>query len=154
MGEFGFELTRFGVRVTAVLVSPWIPAGTVYRAPAGGPPLDHTSILKAMERRWGLAALTRRVAAAPDFGSVLSLATPRTDDPIQGVQVPCSSGAKPAAGTPAHLQQIQAELVARLPVPDATLGSNAPMSDLESSADQARYIETRTDAWKASRGKS
>ncbi len=32
-GEFGFDFTRFGVRVPAVLVSPLIPAGTVFRVP-------------------------------------------------------------------------------------------------------------------------
>jgi phospholipase C len=40
-GEFGFDFTRFGVRVPAVLVSPLIPAGTVFRVPgrvdAAGP---------------------------------------------------------------------------------------------------------------------
>ena len=34
-GEFGFDFTRFGVRVPAVLVSPLIPAGTIYRVPGG-----------------------------------------------------------------------------------------------------------------------
>ncbi len=33
-GEFGFDFTRFGPRVPAVLVSPLIPAGTVFRVPA------------------------------------------------------------------------------------------------------------------------
>src|ERR1700690_1887028 len=32
-GEFGFDFTRFGVRVPVVLVSPLIPAGTVFRVP-------------------------------------------------------------------------------------------------------------------------
>jgi phospholipase C len=39
VGEYGFDFTRFGVRVPAVLVSPWVEQGTVYRAPAGGPRL-------------------------------------------------------------------------------------------------------------------
>ena len=34
-GEFEFDFTRFGVRVPTVLVSPLIPAGTVFRAPDG-----------------------------------------------------------------------------------------------------------------------
>ncbi len=36
-GEFSFGFDRFGVRVPAVLVSPLIAPGTVYRVPAGGP---------------------------------------------------------------------------------------------------------------------
>ena len=49
-GEFSFGFERFGVRVPAVLVSPLIAPGTVYRVPAGGTPLDHTSILKTVEQ--------------------------------------------------------------------------------------------------------
>ena len=53
-GEFGFDFTRFGVRVPAVLVSPLIPAGTGFRVTDGAMPLDHTSVLKTVETRWGL----------------------------------------------------------------------------------------------------
>jgi hypothetical protein len=37
-GEFGFDFTRFGVRVPAVLVSPLITPGTVFRVPDGSAP--------------------------------------------------------------------------------------------------------------------
>jgi phospholipase C len=112
-GEFGFDFTRFGVRVPAVLVSPLIAAGTVFRVPAGSTPIDHTSILKTVQQRWGLPALTARDAAAPGLGDVLTLAEPRSDDPLAGVTVPPASGPGPSAAQPAHLQQIQAELVSR-----------------------------------------
>ena len=112
-GEFGFDFTRFGVRVPAVLVSPLIAAGTVFRAPAGGPPLDHTSILRTVQQRWGLPALTRRDAAAPGFGDVLTLGTPRADDVLAGISVPAAAEPGPSAGLPSHLQEIQAELVSR-----------------------------------------
>jgi phospholipase C len=52
-GEFGFDFTRFGLRVPAVLVSPLIAPGTVFRVPAGSTPLDHTSILKTVQQRGG-----------------------------------------------------------------------------------------------------
>jgi phospholipase C len=112
-GEFGFDFTRFGVRVPTVLVSPLIAPGTVYRVPAGSTPLDHTSVLKTVEQRWGLPALTARDAAAPGFGDVLTLTAPRTDDVLAGVTVPTSSGPGPSAGMPSHLQEVQAELVSR-----------------------------------------
>jgi phosphoesterase family protein len=87
--------------------------GTVYRAPAGGTPLDHTSILRTVEQRWNLPTLTARDAAAPAFGDVLTLTTLRTDDVLADVAVPVSPGPGPAAGTVSHLQAVQAELVAR-----------------------------------------
>ncbi len=112
-GEFSFGFDRFGVRVPTVLVSPLIAAGTVYRVPAGGTPLDHTSVLKTIEQRWNLAALTARDAAAPGFGDVFTLSTPRTDDVLAGVTVPVASGPGPSAGTVSHLESIRAELISR-----------------------------------------
>jgi phospholipase C len=112
-GEFGFGFDRFGARVPTVLVSPLIPPGTVYRVPAGSVPLDHTSILKTVEQRWSLPALTARDAAAPGLGDVLTLTVPRTDDVLAGVTVPVSGSAGPSAGTLSHLEAIREELVAR-----------------------------------------
>ncbi|MCK7622302.1 phosphoesterase [Streptomyces sp. RS10V-4] len=104
-GQFGFDFGRFGVRVPTVLVSPLIAPQTVFRA-GGGTPLDHTSLLKTVEQRWGLAPLTRRDAAAPGLGDVLTLDRPRTDDPLAGVTAPTSSGANPAEGTTSHLDAV------------------------------------------------
>ncbi len=112
-GEFGFDFTRFGVRVPTVLISPLIAPGTVYRVPAGSMPLDHTSTLKTVEQRWGLPALTARDAGAPGFGDVLTLATPRTDDVLASVTIPVTTTANPAATTPSHLQEVQADLISR-----------------------------------------
>lgn len=79
-GQMGFRFNRFGVRVPTVLVSPWIEVGTIAR-PAGWTPFDHTSVVATVTRRFGLEPLTRRDAAAPDLGCVLTLAEPRTDKP-------------------------------------------------------------------------
>ena len=112
-GEFGFGFTRFGPRVPTVLVSPLIQAGTVFRVPDGGTPLDHTSVLKTVEARWGLAPLTARDAAAEHVGAVLTLATARTDDVLSGVTVPVSGAPSPAAGQVSHLQEVHADLLDR-----------------------------------------
>jgi phospholipase C len=112
-GEFGFDFTRFGVRVPTVLVSPLIAPGTVFRVPAAGTPLDHTSTLKTVQQRWGLPSLTARDAAAPGFGDALTLTEPRTDDVLAGVTVPSSGVQPPSATTPSHLQVVQADLMSR-----------------------------------------
>jgi len=150
-GEYGFDFKRFGPRVPTVLISPWIPAGTVFRVPEGSMPFDHTSILKTIEQRWSVPPLTARDAAAPDVGAVLTLAAVRTDDPLAGVVVPTSSGANPAANQPSHLQEVYAELVSRLPVPDALGSTHHAPPTLHSEDDYASYIEQRLAAWKASR---
>jgi phospholipase C len=154
-GEFGFDFTRFGVRVPAVLVSPLIAAGTVYRVPPGSTPLDHTSILKTVETRWKLPSLTARDRAAPDLGGVLTLKTARTDDPLHGVVVPKSGGASVHSVTdlPSHLQLIHAALAARLPVPDRGGSFKHTLPALATSKDCDAYIHDRIARWKASRGK-
>jgi phospholipase C len=154
-GEFGFDFTRFGVRVPAVLVSPLIPKGTVFRVPAGTTPLDHTSILKTVETRWNLKHLTARDAAAPHVGSVLSLESPRTDDPLHGVHVPVSADASPfgPASPPSHLEKVHARQVARLPVPNPGGSFNHAMPELTSSAENSEYIQGRTQAWKRARAR-
>jgi phospholipase C len=150
-GEFGFDFKRFGVRVPTLLISPLIEAGTVFRVADGATPLDHTSILKTIEQRWNLTALTARDKAAPGVGAVLTLSAARTDDPLKGVTVPKSKGKNPSANLPSHLQQVQAELVAQLPVPDAQGGIFHEMPALHTSDDYENYIRSRVAAWKESR---
>jgi phospholipase C len=111
-GEFGFGFDRFGLRVPTVLISPLIAPGTVYRVPEDSVPLDHTSILKTIEQRWSIPALTARDAAAPGFGDVLTLAAPRSDDVLAGVTVPVASTPNPAVGTLSHLEAIRLNLAA------------------------------------------
>jgi phospholipase C len=83
-GDQGFAFTRFGVRVPAVLVSPCIAPGTVFRSDTKAP-YDHTSILATL-RDWlgiGPASMlpSARIGAAPTLAQVLTLETPRTDLP-------------------------------------------------------------------------
>jgi phospholipase C len=135
-----------------VLVSPLIPAGTVFRVADGSVPLDHTSVLKTVQTRWGLPALTRRDAAAPDVGGALTLGAARADDPLAGVVVPVSSGANPAAGEVSHIQQVDAQLTAELPVPAEQLRSALVLPAMRSPADYDEYTRSRTALWKAARG--
>jgi phospholipase C len=151
VGEYGFDFKRFGLRVPTVLVSPLIAMGTVFRVPANSMALDHTSILKTIENRWGLQNLTARDAAAPDVSAALTLSTPRTDDPLAGVSVPVSNEKNPNVNKPSHLQQVHADLVSRLPVPDKKGGTHHTMPPLKTNSDYRNYIRSRTAAWKASK---
>jgi phospholipase C len=53
--QYGFTFTQLGVRVPAVVVSPFIPAGTVWHDVH-----DHSSVLKTLETWLGLQPLTNR----------------------------------------------------------------------------------------------
>jgi phospholipase C len=85
---------------------------------------------------------------------VLSLTTPRTDDPLAGVVVPSSKGANPAAGRPSHLQRVYAELVAQLPVPDEAGTTPHELPALHSESDYRDYIIRRLAAWRGGRNRA
>ncbi len=141
VGPSGFEFTRFGVRVPTVLVSPLIPPGTILNAPADGPPFDHTSILATLRARFGIGALTKRDAAAPDVGGVLTLAEPRDDNPMDAVsplapvEAVLADGSTAATGVgapskaPTSVLVAQAQLSAALDVP------GDPIDDPEAAVD-------------------
>jgi phospholipase C len=146
VGEFGFDFKRFGVRIPALLISPRIAAGTVFRAKRGT--IDHTSVLKTIELRWGLAPLTQRDKAAPDLGDVLTLATPRTDDPLEGVQIPMTNIPHPDQAEPSLIESIHAHKVSLLPLRNdqGSYDRHTP-PDLSTSAQIGDYIQARTAAW-------
>ncbi|HEU5428492.1 MAG TPA: alkaline phosphatase family protein [Actinocrinis sp.] len=139
-GEFGFDFTRFGPRVPTLLISPLIAAGTVFRVPDGGTPLDHTSILKTIETRWSLKPLTARDAVAEHVGGAITLTTPRTDDVLAGVIVPVSGGITPSAGKISHLQAVLADLMAR----QVPAGAHVPAP--RTSEEAEAFIHERSQA--------
>ncbi len=73
-----FNFDRYGVRVPAVLVSPYIKPRTILRPPPGARyPFDHTSIIATLRKRFVLGdPLSARDAAAPDLEGVLNLEGP------------------------------------------------------------------------------
>jgi phospholipase C len=70
--EFAFD--QLGIRVPAVLVSPWV-GNAVFKGV-----MDHTSLLKFLIDLWGLNGLGARAAQATTFASAF-VDTLRTDGP-------------------------------------------------------------------------
>jgi phospholipase C len=80
----GFRFNRYGVRVPAVIVSPYVRPGSIIRPPAASPwPFDHTSIAATLHKLFDLGPpLTPRVAAAPDLIAAL-MPRPENAGPAQ-----------------------------------------------------------------------
>jgi phospholipase C len=78
-----FAFNIYGVRVPALLVSPWIDAGVISDT------FDHTSLLAYVMQKWNVAGhLSNRVDVANTFAPFLAKrATPRTDAP-RSIQPP------------------------------------------------------------------
>lgn len=80
----GFTFDTYGVRVPAVIISPWIPAGSILQPLTQGCsyPFDHTSIIKTVRQLFGVSSpLTDRDAVAPSLIPYLSLTTPFNNGP-------------------------------------------------------------------------
>ncbi len=78
-----FNFDRYGVRVPAVLVSPYIKTGTILKTPVGTScPYDHTSVIATLRKCFALGeSISHRDAVAPDLESVLNLDTPSNFGP-------------------------------------------------------------------------
>jgi phospholipase C len=74
--QHGFPFDRLGVRVPALVISPYTPAGVIDHKQ-----YDHTSMLATVERLYGMKNLTERDKAANDVLHLLSLSTARADAP-------------------------------------------------------------------------
>ena len=71
-----FSFAQYGLRVPAVLISPWLEKQVLSDA------LDHTSLLRYATDKWGLGPLGARTAAAKSFASSWKVAgAVRTDVP-------------------------------------------------------------------------
>jgi phospholipase C len=88
-GPPDFPFDAYGVRVPAVIISPYMPSGSVVRSAQAGAaydappyPFDHSSIIATLRRLFSLGdALTNRDRVAPDLLGPLSLENPTNDGP-------------------------------------------------------------------------
>lgn len=71
---------RLGVRVPAILISPWVDQRVESTQ------FDHTSVLKYLTDKWQLAPLGRRTAAANSIGVAITRPTAR-DDTISHIKL-------------------------------------------------------------------
>ncbi|MGI8664123.1 MAG: alkaline phosphatase family protein [Acidimicrobiales bacterium] len=118
------DYTQLGFRVPCIVASPWSKQRVVNDGP-----YEHTSVLKMIEWRWGLAPLTARDANARNLAEVLDFSSVRTDVPNVPVlasflSVPCSITGT-AKSPPAPIRTGSSGDPAATPTPDATATGGA-----------------------------
>jgi phospholipase C len=85
----GFTFDRYGVRVPAVIISPYVVPGSIIRPPPRGDgtpygPFEHASIIATLQSIFDLGPpLTSRVAAVPNLLGALALEQPENSGPTQ-----------------------------------------------------------------------
>jgi phospholipase C len=122
----GFDFGHYGVRVPAVIISPWVPKGSVIR-PNGPTPFDHTSILATLRKLFPFAPLTARDAAAPHLLDALS-GDGENDGPafiaVQEATPTTAQLAHAAALPPNKMQHALNAAALRLPTAGANLAAH------------------------------
>jgi phospholipase C len=142
-----FKFDRYGVRVPAVIISPFVRQGTALRPP-GDVPFDHTSILKTLRTRFPLGpALTARDHDAPDIAGALTLSNPTNLGPQR-------LDALPFVATPTEVathqtkplnsnQKALVTLAARLPDTQVPASLKPPPAGAENNISAISYIKAR-----------
>lgn len=93
INQFGFPFDLYGVRVPAVIVSPFVPHNIIdHRL------YDHSSIPATMQALFGFAALTKRDLQAASVDKLLTLNTPRNTPAT--LPNPATSSARRAIAKP------------------------------------------------------
>jgi phospholipase C len=80
--EYAFD--RLGVRVPALLISPWLARGVDHTV------FDHTSLLRYLSDKWNLPPLTARVEHATSIAQAMQFLPEKRTDPISFIRVPNS----------------------------------------------------------------
>ncbi len=136
-----FNFDRYGVRVPAVIISPYVRQATVLR-PQGTTPFDHTSIIATLRKRFSLGPpLTPRDEVAPDLDAALTLENPDNLGPeaVQALPyVPDPADVGAARQRPLNdMQEALLRLAAHLPVSAAAKDDHlAVLTALKSRGEQ------------------
>jgi phospholipase C len=146
-----FAFNRLGLRVPAVLISPYVKAGRIVDRV-----FDHTSVPATIKKVFGLPAfLTNRDAQANTFEDLLDAPAARTDTPVNIAPPPALATAPGALGAPAAPgapvapvdidewgDQIASADAVRAQLASGKI-SSAPVSDLQASlVELARTLPT------------
>ncbi|XP_002524007.2 non-specific phospholipase C4 [Ricinus communis] len=141
-----FKFDRLGVRVPAVLISPWIEPGTVLHGPSGPQEtseFEHSSIAATVKKLFNLKEfLTKRDEWAGTFESVLTRTSPRTDCPVTLTE-PVKLRSR-GANEEANISEFQQELVQLAAVLNGDHGTDIyPHKLVESMkvSEAANYVE-------------
>jgi len=159
-----FDFKRLGVRVPAVLVSPFIPRGTVIHDKT----FDHTSIIATARKlfipEWEKSFLTERDRNAKTFEDCLTLATARTDKVKFPKQTPepssphLAAAAKKASAnssSPQQLNDFQQAMVFQAFQADSTMLPGytvaAQIGSVTTETETAEYLERVRESIEANR---
>jgi phospholipase C len=142
--KLGFDFKQLGVRVPAIVISPYIPSQTIDHNV-----YDHTSLLKTVEKRFALQPLTVRDRNANSFEQLFSLDVPRMDAPltISALDVPPQQANVPLqVAVASTVTGIEGSIVGYLHIAFLKYVSPLPEGLKEDALNEFKNIKTNTQA--------
>jgi phospholipase C len=131
----GVVFNQYGVRVPALIISPWVKPGSVVR-PAGATPFDHTTVSATLRKLFGFLPLTKRDAAAPNLLDVLNGDGTNDGPPFVSVSETTPTAAQIATSAAREPNAMQSALnVAALQLPAAGANVAAHIATIGASPD-------------------
>ncbi len=141
-GFSGFNFQRYGARVPAVVVSPWIEQGKVSNTV-----FDHTSIIRTASLRWlNGENLTARDLNANDLGELLTRDKARHDDPPIILKSPPpfhGCGAHPLSDVHRHLIAAAADRVREM------TGRTVDLNSISTTEDAVNELDSHEQSVRA-----
>jgi phospholipase C len=144
--EYTFD--RLGVRVPALLASPWVDPGVVHTA------YDHTSLLRYLSDKWGLAPLTERVTRANSFADVIRTDGTPADNAPASITLPAGQQSLAVAGIAAisdmaePMNEHQKSLLAFSSALEAEIGEPAILKEMRAAAMRSGSVVAQLEAAK------
>jgi phospholipase C len=133
--NYFFRFDRLGVRVPALVISPYTARGTVIgdvNHPADSATIfDHSSVLHTVEKLFGLPALTNRDAAAQTLEVALNQTTPRLSPTDARTTLPAPAPDSAVTGPAAPEEIFAAGPKAALSTNQKTMADLALACDLQ-----------------------
>jgi len=134
--NYSFQFNRLGIRVPAIVASAYTAKGTIIGDDPADPTtvFDHTSVLATVERRFGLAPLTKRDESANTLEVAINLTAPRLlpAEALIALPNPAADAGVAAAADPAGI--FAADPKAPLSVNQKTMAALALACELKITA--------------------
>src|SRR5262249_5677227 len=123
--DHGFMFDQYGLRVPAVVISPWCPQNMIEHRQ-----LEHSFIPATIEQLFGLSPLTNRDAGVVGLQALAALSAPRNvTTPIPDA-IAASEPGGPVPGTPVPSAGATSVRSGAVASPPATQAGSSPALDL------------------------
>lgn len=134
-----FDFKRLGVRVPAILISPWVDKQVVHKSSIQpDSQFEHSSLLATLREMFDLPPLTKRDKWASSFKFLFNRTEPRLDCPIKLASISDSNESKKIE----HLQPLHERQIELVQIANSVLGldPDTNLENLKNEDEAGKYV--------------